>query len=86
LFASTTQGEPNVSAPQQCLAHFNGGGGPTDDKTEVIASPPHDPNVLSIFLDFRVTDIRRYYDLWGSRGAKFIVLMVSDISIVALSP
>jgi lactoylglutathione lyase len=51
---------------------INGGGGPTDDKPEVMASPPRDPNVLSIFLNLRVTDIRRYYDLWSSRGAKFI--------------
>ncbi len=28
--------------------------------------------VLSIFLNLRVTDIRRDYDLWSSRGAKFI--------------
>jgi lactoylglutathione lyase len=47
-------------------------GAPTDDKPEVIASPPRDPNVLSVFLNLRVTDIRRYYDLWCSRGAKFI--------------
>jgi lactoylglutathione lyase len=51
---------------------INGGGGPTDDKPEVFASPPRDPNVLSIFLNLRVTDIKRYYDLWSSRGAKFI--------------
>jgi lactoylglutathione lyase len=37
-----------------------------------VASPPRDPEVLSIFLNLRVTDIRRYYDLWSSRGAKFI--------------
>jgi lactoylglutathione lyase len=49
------------------------GGGPTDDKPEVVASPPRDQNVLSIFLNLRVTDIRRYYDLWSSRGAKFII-------------
>lgn len=51
---------------------INVGGGPTDDKPEVLASPPRDPNVLSIFLNLRVNDIRRYYDLWSSRGAKFI--------------
>jgi catechol 2,3-dioxygenase-like lactoylglutathione lyase family enzyme len=51
---------------------INGGGGPTDDKLEVIASPPRDANVLSNFLNLRVTDIRRYYDLWSSHGAKFI--------------
>ena len=51
---------------------INRGGGGTDDKPEVVASPPHDPNILSIFLDLRVTDIMRYYELWSSRGAKFI--------------
>jgi len=30
------------------------------------------PNVFSIFLNLRVTDIMRYYDLWSSRGAKFV--------------
>ena len=33
---------------------------------------PPDQNILSVFLNLRVTDIRRYYDLWSSRGAKFI--------------
>ena len=51
---------------------INSGGGPTDDKPEVIAAPPRDPNLLSIFLNLRVTDIKRYYELWSSRGAKFI--------------
>jgi catechol 2,3-dioxygenase-like lactoylglutathione lyase family enzyme len=48
------------------------GGGPTDDKPEVVASPPRDPNVLSYFLNLRVANIKRCYDLWSSRGAKFI--------------
>src|SRR5262245_57192488 len=51
---------------------INGGGGPTDDKPEVIAAPPRDPNLLSIFLNLRVTDIKHYHDLWSSRGATFI--------------
>jgi lactoylglutathione lyase len=51
---------------------INGGGGPTDDKPEVTAGPPSDPNLLSIFLNLRVTDIRRYHELWSARGAKFI--------------
>jgi catechol 2,3-dioxygenase-like lactoylglutathione lyase family enzyme len=48
------------------------GGVPTDDKPEVVASPPRDPNVLSYFLNLRVANIKRCYDLWSSRGAKFI--------------
>ncbi|MGA7927339.1 MAG: hypothetical protein WCA20_15285 [Candidatus Sulfotelmatobacter sp.] len=51
------------------LRFGNIGGGPTDDKPDVIASPPRDENVLSSFLNLRVTDIRHYYELWSSRGA-----------------
>ena len=66
------EGEPTFLRLGNVWLTINGGGGPTDDKPEVVASPPLDPNVLSIFLNLRVTDIRRYYDLWVSRGAKFI--------------
>jgi lactoylglutathione lyase len=66
------EGEPTFLRLGNVWLTINGGGGPTDDKPEVVASPPLDPNVLSIFLNLRVTDIRRYYDLWISRGAKFI--------------
>lgn len=66
------EGEPTFLRLGNIWLIINGGGGPTDDKPEVIASPPRDPNVLSIFLNLRVTDIRRYYDLWSLRGAKFI--------------
>jgi catechol 2,3-dioxygenase-like lactoylglutathione lyase family enzyme len=65
-------GEPTFLRFGNVWLTINRGGGPTDDKPEVVASPPRDPNVLSIFLNLRVTDIRRYYDLWSSRGAKFI--------------
>jgi lactoylglutathione lyase len=65
-------GEPTFLRLGNIWLTINGGGGPTDDKPEVIASPPHDQNALSVFLNLRVTDIRRYYDLWSSRGAKFI--------------
>ena len=66
------EGEPTFLRLGNVWLTINRGGGPTDDKPEVVASPPRDPNVLSIFLNLRVTDIRRYYDLWLSRGAKFI--------------
>jgi lactoylglutathione lyase len=51
---------------------INSGGGPTDDKPEVIASAPRDLNTLSSFLNLRVVDIKRSYELWRSRGARFI--------------
>ena len=66
------EGEPTFLRLGNIWLTINGGGGPTDDKPEVVASPPRDQNVLSIFLNLRVTDIKRYYDLWSSRGAKFI--------------
>jgi lactoylglutathione lyase len=66
------EGEPTFLRLANVWLIINGGGGGTDDKPEVVASPPRDPNVLSIFLNLRVTDVRRYYDLWSSRGAKFI--------------
>src|SRR6516165_7201831 len=66
------QGEPTFLRLGNVWLTINGGGGPTDDKPEVVASAPRDPNVLSIFLNLRVSDIRRYYELWSSRGAKFI--------------
>jgi lactoylglutathione lyase len=66
------QGEPTFLRFGNIWLTINGGGGPTDDKPEVVASPPSDPNVLSIFLNLRVADINRYYELWSSRGAKFI--------------
>ena len=66
------EGEPTFLRLGNIWLTINGGGGPTDDKPEVVASPPSDPNVLNIFLNLRVTDIRRCYELWSSRGAKFI--------------
>ena len=66
------EGEPTLLRLGNIWLTINGGGGPTDDKPEVVASPPRDLNVLSIFLNIRVTDIRHCYDLWSSRGAKFI--------------
>jgi catechol 2,3-dioxygenase-like lactoylglutathione lyase family enzyme len=66
------EGEPTFLRLGNVGLTINRGGGPTDDKPEVVASPPREANVLSIFLNLRVTDITRYYDLWSSRGAKFI--------------
>jgi lactoylglutathione lyase len=66
------EGEPTFLRLGNIWLTINRGGPPTDDKPAVIASTPSDPNVLSIFLNLRVTDIKRYYELWSSRGAKFI--------------
>jgi lactoylglutathione lyase len=66
------EGEPTFLRLGNIWLTINGGGGGTDDKPDVVAAPPRDPNVLSIFLNLRVNDIKRYYELWSSRGAKFI--------------
>jgi predicted enzyme related to lactoylglutathione lyase len=66
------EGQPTFLRLGNTWLTINGGGGPTDDKPEVVASAPRDQDVLSVFLSLRVTDISRYYDLWCSRGAKFI--------------
>src|SRR5215472_1770122 len=73
LGASVLQaGEPTFLRLKNVWITINKGGGPTDDKPEVIASPPKDLNTLSSFVNLRVVDIERCYELWRSRGACFI--------------
>jgi lactoylglutathione lyase len=64
-------GEPTFLRLGNMWLTTNGEGGPTDDKPEVVASPTRDRNVLSIFLNLRVTGIKHYHEL-PARGAKFI--------------
>src|SRR5580658_511685 len=66
------EGEPTFLRLGNIWLTINGGGGGTDDKPDVVATPPRDPNVLSNFINLRVTHIKRYYELRSSRGAKFI--------------
>jgi lactoylglutathione lyase len=65
-------GEPTFLRLGNIWLTINGGGGGTDDKPEVVASPPRDPNVISNFINLRVADIKRCHAVWSSRGAKFI--------------
>ncbi|HWZ60510.1 MAG TPA: hypothetical protein VNW46_16130 [Gemmatimonadaceae bacterium] len=55
-------GEPAFLRLGNIWLLINVGGGPTDDKPEVIATPPQHPNELSGFMNLRVTDIARFYD------------------------
>lgn len=66
------EGEPTFLRLGNIWITINGGGAGTDDKPEVTAAPPRDPNLLSNSLNLRVANIRRCYELWSSRGAKFI--------------
>jgi catechol 2,3-dioxygenase-like lactoylglutathione lyase family enzyme len=49
----------------------NVGGGPTPDKPTVTLSVP-DPDKINGFMNIRVADIQKCYELWKSRGAEFI--------------
>jgi len=51
---------------------LNVGGGPTPDKPTVTLSVPKDPDAFSSFMNIRVADIHACYEIWKSRGAKFI--------------
>jgi len=66
------EGEPTFLRLANTWIIINKGGGPTNDKPEVIASPPKDLDNLSSFLNLRVVDIKRCHELWRSRGARFI--------------
>ena len=66
------EGEPTFLRLSNIWITINSGGGGTDDKPDVIAAPPREPNLLSNFLNLRVADIRRCHKVWSSRGANFI--------------
>ena len=51
---------------------INPGGGPTDDKPDVVLDVPADPNTVSAFLNLRVADIQQTYDDWSAKGATFL--------------
>ena len=66
------EGEPTIVQLANSWIIINVGGGPTDDKPEVILETPPDPNRTSAFLNIRVADIQGVYEEWGSRGAEFL--------------
>ena len=65
-------GEPTFLRLGNLWLTINIGGGPTDDKPDVIATPPKQLSDLSLFLNMRVTDIKRFYERCRARGAAFI--------------
>lgn len=67
-----TVGQPALLHLGNIWLTINVGGGPTDDKPEVVATTPRHPNELTFFLNLRVTDIRRFYERCRTRGAAFI--------------
>jgi lactoylglutathione lyase len=65
-------GEPTFLRLGNLWLTINLGGGPTDDKPEVVATPPKNLNEVSFFLNLRVTDIKGFYEHWRLRGAVFV--------------
>jgi catechol 2,3-dioxygenase-like lactoylglutathione lyase family enzyme len=54
-------GEPTIVRLANCWVIINVGGGPTDDKPEVVLEPPTDPTRASAFPNLRVADIQASY-------------------------
>jgi catechol 2,3-dioxygenase-like lactoylglutathione lyase family enzyme len=65
-------GEPTYVALANSWIIINVGGGPTDDKPEVILETPQDSHRTSGFLNIRVADIQALYAEWSARGAQFL--------------
>jgi len=64
--------EPTLLRLGNVWLTINVGGGPTDDKPDVIATAPRHLDELTVFLNLRVTDIKRFYQRCRARGAVFI--------------
>ena len=65
-------GEPTIVKLANGWVTINVGGGPTDDKPEVVLETPPDLNRTSAFLNIRVADIHEAYQDWSARGAEFL--------------
>jgi catechol 2,3-dioxygenase-like lactoylglutathione lyase family enzyme len=65
-------GEPTIVKLANGWVIINVGGGPTDDKPEVVLETPPDPTRTSAFLNIRVADIHAVYEEWKSKGAEFL--------------
>jgi catechol 2,3-dioxygenase-like lactoylglutathione lyase family enzyme len=64
--------EPSIVQLANSWIIINLGGGPTEDKPDVVLEAPSDPNRVSAFLNIRVADIQAVYDEWSARGARFL--------------
>jgi catechol 2,3-dioxygenase-like lactoylglutathione lyase family enzyme len=71
VFRGAGTGPVNVKLSNSWIV-INAGGGPTDDKPDVILETPRDPDRVSSFLNIRVKDIEAVYTEWSARGAQFL--------------
>jgi hypothetical protein len=65
-------GEPTIVQLATSWISINVGGGPTDDKPDVVLETPQDPHKTSSFLNLRVADIQARYREWQRKGAEFL--------------
>ncbi len=65
-------GPPSIVKLANSWIIINEGGGPTEDKPEVVLDVPSDPNRVAAFLNIRVADIQQVYDEWSAKGAVFL--------------
>jgi catechol 2,3-dioxygenase-like lactoylglutathione lyase family enzyme len=65
-------GEPTIVKLANTWIIINSGGGPTDDKPDVVLDVPADPKLVSAFLNLRVADINQVYEDWSAKGATFL--------------
>jgi catechol 2,3-dioxygenase-like lactoylglutathione lyase family enzyme len=66
------EGEPTILQVANSWVIINVGGGPTEDKPEVVLDVPDDPNRVSAFMNVRVADIQARYGEWSGKGAEFL--------------
>lgn len=66
------EGEPTIIQLANSWIIINVGGGPTEDKPEVVLEAPSDPNRVTAFLNIRVADIQKLYEDWSSKGVEFL--------------
>ncbi len=65
-------GGPTIIKLANSWIIINPGGGPTEDKPNVVLDVPADPNTVSAFLNLRVADIHEVYNEWSAKGATFL--------------
>jgi catechol 2,3-dioxygenase-like lactoylglutathione lyase family enzyme len=65
-------GEPTIVKLANSWVIINVGGGPTNDKPDVVLEPPQVLDRVSAFLNIRVADIDSIYEQWRTRGANFL--------------
>ena len=65
-------GSPSIVKLANSWIIINEGGGPTDDKPDVVLDVPNDLNRVSAFLNLRVADIKQIYADWSAKGASFL--------------